>query len=84
MRKKKMYHQVVKHIMRPEITHCLECQRKLQRGVTISDCMIITLKQVVRVVHCGYRCPQGECPGRTILYRSAESDALAFSGFTFG
>ncbi len=84
MRKKKMYHQVVKRIMRPEITHCLECQRKLQRCVTISDRMIITLKQVVRVVHCGYRCPQGECPGRTILYRSAEADALALSGFTFG
>jgi hypothetical protein len=46
--------------------------------------MIITLKQVIRVVHCGYRCPQGECPGRKVLYRSAEADALALSGFTFG
>jgi len=46
--------------------------------------MIITLKQVIRLVHCGYRCPQGECPGRKVLYRSAEADALALSGFTFG
>src|SRR6266567_2241655 len=84
MRKKKRYAQAVKRIMRPEITHCLECQSKLQRCVTISDRMIITLKQVIRLVHCGYRCPQRECPGRKVLYRSAEADALALSGFTFG
>src|SRR2546421_9248155 len=84
MRKKKIYKQVVKRIMRPEITQCLECQSKLQRCVTISDRPIITLKQVIRVVHCGYQCPQRECPGRKVLYRSAEADALALSGFTFG
>ena len=49
MRKKKRYAQSVKRIMRPELTHCLECQRKLQRCVTISDRMIITLKQVIRL-----------------------------------
>ena len=84
MRKKKRYAQAVKRIMRPELTHCLECQRKLQRCVTISDRMIITLKQVIRLVHCGYRCPHPNCSGRTTLYRSAEADALALAGFTFG
>lgn len=84
MRKKKIYKQVVKRIMRAEITQCLECQNKLQRCVTIADRPIITLKQVLRVVHCGYRCPQAECPGKRRLYRSAEADALALSGFTFG
>jgi hypothetical protein len=84
MRKKKTYHQEIKRILRPEITHCLECQKKLQRCVTISDRRIITLKQVIRVVHCGYRCPQEECPGRKLLYRSREADALALAGFTFG
>ena len=84
MRKKKIYHQVVKRILRPEINHCLECQSKLQRSVTISDRIIVTLKQVIRLVHCGYRCPHPECPGRTMLYRSAEADALALAGFTFG
>src|SRR5947209_7192000 len=84
MRKKKFYHQVVKRILRPEISHCLECQSKLQRSVTISDRMIITLKQVIRLVHCGYRCPQPDCWGRKTLYRSAEADALALAGFTFG
>jgi hypothetical protein len=84
MRTKKSYHQVVKHIMRPEITHCLECQTKLQRCVTISDRIIVTLKQVIRLVHCGYRCPHPDCPGRRTLYRSAQADALALAGFTFG
>ncbi len=84
MNKKKRYNQVVKRILRPEVTHCLECQRKLQRCVTISDRMIITLKQVLRLVHCGYRCPHEQCPGRKVLYRSAEADALALPGFTFG
>ena len=84
MNKKKKYNQAVKRILRPEVTHCLECQRKLQRCVTIADRMIITLKQVIRLVHCGYRCPQEECPGRKVLYRSAEAEALALPGFTFG
>lgn len=84
MRKQRTYNQVVKRILRPEITRCLECQSKLQRYVTISDRMIITLKQVIRVVHCGYRCSHLECVGRKILYRSAEADALALPGFTFG
>src|SRR2546428_5547961 len=64
MRKKKTYHQEIKRILRPEITHCLECQKKLQRCVTISDRRIITLKQVLRVVHCGYRWRQEECEGK--------------------
>src|SRR5712691_11874369 len=84
MRKKKRYTQAIKRIMRPEITHCLECQSKLQRCVTISDRMIITLEQVIRLVHCGYRCPHPDCSGRKTLYRSAEADALALAGFTFG
>src|SRR5438270_4457632 len=84
MNKKKRYNQAVKRIVRPEVTHCLECQRKLRRCVTIADRMIITLKQVIRLVHCGYRCPHEQCPGRKVLYRSAQADALALSGFTFG
>ncbi len=84
MNKKKRYNSMVKRILRPEVTYCLECQGKLQRCVTISDRMIITLKQVLRLVHCGYRCPHEQCPGRKVLYRSAEADALALPGFTFG
>lgn len=84
MRKKKSYTQVVKRILRPEIENCVVCTRKLKRCRTISDKIVITLKQVIRVLHCGYCCPERACPGRAVLYRSAEADALALSGFTFG
>jgi hypothetical protein len=46
--------------------------------------MIVTLKQVIRLVHCGYKCPQKDCSGSKTLYRSKEADALALSGFIFG
>ncbi len=68
MNKKKSYNQAVKRILRPEVTHCLECRSRLQRCVTISDRMIITLKQVIRLVHCGYRCPQGEDTIPIVVY----------------
>jgi hypothetical protein len=84
MRKSKVYAQGVKRIMRPEVSHCLECQRRLQRCVTVSQRTVVTLSQVINLVHCGYRCPAPDCPGRKQLYRSAEADALALPGFTFG
>jgi hypothetical protein len=84
MRTRKVYVQGVKRIMRPELTHCLECQRRLQRWVTISERMVVTLSHVIKLVHCGYRCPAPNCPGRKQFYRSADADALALSGFAFG
>jgi len=84
MNKKKSYTQIVKRILRPEVTHCFTCQSKLKRCVTISDRKIITLQQAIRVVHCGYRCTKENCEGKDVLYRSMEADALALSGFTFG
>ena len=84
MRKRKVYAQAVKRIMRPEVSHCLECQRRLQRCVTISQRTVVTLSQVINLVHCGYRCPASDCPGRKQLYRCAQADALALPGFTFG
>lgn len=45
---------------------------------------MITLKKVLRVVHCGYRCPVVECSGHNRQHRSCEADTLALPGFTFG
>lgn len=75
---------VVKRIFHPELKYCLECQRRLERGCTIAQRPVITLSQVVRVIHCGYRCPDLPCPGRPRLYRSMQADAMALPGFTFG
>jgi hypothetical protein len=84
MRTKRTVAQVVKQIFHPELKFCLECQSRLERCCTISQRTVITLNQVVRLIHCGYRCPQRACPGRSRLYRSAQADALALPGFTFG
>src|SRR5436305_12300685 len=84
MRTKRVVPHMVKRIFHPELKYCLECQSQLERCCTISQRTVITLNQVVRLIHCGYRCPQPTCPGRSRLYRSAQADALALPGFTFG
>src|SRR6266581_3546113 len=84
MRKKKELTQTVKRIYRPEVSHCLDCGTRLRRVMTITERTVITLSQVIKVVHCGYRCPVVDCPGHKHLYRSREADALALPGFTFG
>lgn len=84
MRTKKSYEQRVKRTYRPELTQCVDCGSRLRRAVTISDRSVITLKEALHVVHCGYRCPLPDCPGHHRLYRSSEADALALPGFTFG
>jgi hypothetical protein len=84
MRTSKVYREKVKRIFRPEVRQCLDCGRKLRRWETISERTVITLKEAVKVVRCGYRCPAEDCPGHQRLYRSAEADALALPGFTFG
>ena len=45
---------------------------------------MVTLEEVVQVIHCGYRCPNSNCPDHHRLYRSAQADGLALPGFTFG
>jgi len=46
--------------------------------------IVITLKGALEVTHCGYRCPNLQCKTSARGYRSAEADALALPGFTFG
>lgn len=84
MRRKKEFGQTTKRIFRPEVSHCLDCGTRLRRASTITERTVITLKEVLRVAHCGYRCPVVECPGHKRQYRSCEADALALPGFTFG
>src|SRR6266568_8346072 len=84
MRRKKALTQVSKRIYHPEVRECLECGTRLRRVMTLSKRTVVTLQEVVKVVHCGYRCPVEKCPGHTRLYRSREADALALPGLTFG
>ena len=84
MQTKKSYSQAIKRIFRSEITHCLTCQTRLRRCLTISQRTVVTLQQMIRVIHCGYCCPNRNCPDHQRLYRSTEADGLALPGFTFG
>jgi hypothetical protein len=84
MRKAKSYQHVTKRFFRPEVTVCLECGTRLRRYATLACRTIIRLDGVVRVTHCGYRCPNPTCSARMRSYRSAVADALALPGFTFG
>ncbi len=74
MRTKKSYPQAIKRIFRPEIMHCLTCQTRLRRCLTISQRTVVTLQQIVRVIHCGYRCPKSIWPDHHRLFRSSEAD----------
>lgn len=84
MRTKKSHAQAIKRIYPPEILPCLTCQTRLGGCLTISQRSVVTMQEVVRVVHCGYRCPNSDCPDHQRLYRMTEADGLALPGFTFG
>jgi hypothetical protein len=84
MRTAKHSAEVTKLVLRPEVEVCLSCQSRLRRSVIISGRTIVTLKEVIRLTHWGYRCPDTTCPGSRHIYRSARADALALAGFTFG
>src|SRR5436190_4737120 len=84
MKHAKTYENVTKRFYRPEIRKCLECQKPIKRAVTLSQRTVVTLDGVIKVVHGGYRCKNPKCSAQSRTYRSAEADALALPGFTFG
>lgn len=84
MRRAKVYPHVTKQIYHPEITHCLTCGVRLHRSTSLAQRTVVTLDGVVRVVHCGYRCPDLACTTAARIYRSTVADGLALPGFTFG
>jgi len=52
--------------------------------VTLSERTVVTLAEVIKLVHAGYRCPDPACGGHQRTYRSARADALALPWFTYG
>jgi hypothetical protein len=75
---------VSRRFYRPEQYHCGDCQKRLHRAVTLSERTVITLEEVIKLVHAGYRCPDRQCAGYQRTYRSAKADALALPWFTYG
>ncbi len=84
MKQAKTYENVTKRFYRPEIRKCLECQKPIKRAVTLSQRTVVTLQEVIKVVHGGYRCKNPKCLAQSRTYRSVEADALALPGCTFG
>jgi hypothetical protein len=84
MKPARKYAQVSRRFYRPEEYHCAVCQRRLRRAVTLTERTVITLDEVIKLVHAGYRCPDAQCKGHQRTYRSVAADALALPRFTYG
>jgi hypothetical protein len=84
MKAARKFTQVRRRFYRPECYHCPVCQKRLRRAVTLSERTVVTLKEVIKLVHAGYRCPDPACAGHQRTYRSAQADALALPWFTYG
>src|SRR3984893_15148697 len=84
MKPARTFAKVSRQFYRPEQSHCPVCQRRLRRAVTLSERTVITLEEVIKLVHAGYRCPDAQCEGQRRTYRSVKADALALPWFTYG
>src|SRR6266550_4529222 len=84
MKPARKFAKVSRRFYRPEQRHCAVCQRRLQRAVTLTERTVITLEEVIKLVHAGYRCADPHCAGSERTYRSVQADALALPWFTYG
>lgn len=84
MKPTRTFPHVSRRLYRPEVYHCSDCQRRLRRAVTLSERTVVTLQEVIKLVHAGYRCPDEQCAGHRWAYSSARADALALPRFTYG
>ena len=84
MKRRRSYPTLTRRWYRPVEHECPDCHRKLREVKTLSKRTVITLREVIKVTHAGYRCPDAQCPGYQRTHRSAEADALALPWFTYG
>jgi len=84
MKGRRTFASVTRRWYRPEEHECPECHRTLRQAMTLTRRTVIRLDGVIRLIHAGYRCPDGQCPGHQRTYRSPAADALALPGFTYG
>src|SRR6266550_4598598 len=84
MKPARKFAKVSRRFYRPEQRHCPVCQRRLRRAVTLTERTVITLEEVIKLVHAGYRWPDSHCAGSQRTYRSVQADGLALPWFTYG
>ena len=78
------YPRVMRRWYRSVEHECPQCGRRLQQAMTLTRRTVITLQEVIRLIHAGFRCPDPQCAGQQRTYRSPAADALALPGCTFG
>src|SRR6266571_4738126 len=84
MKRRRSYPTLTRRWYRPVEHEYPDCHRKLREVKTLSKRTVITLREVIKVTHAGYRCPDAQCPGHQRTHRSAQADALALPWFTYG
>jgi hypothetical protein len=84
MKRRRTYATVVRRWYRSAEHECPACHRTLRQAMTLTRRTVITLQEVIQLIHAGYRCPDAQCAGHRRTYRSPEADALALPGFTYG
>ena len=84
MKRRRTYPTIVRRWYRPVEHECPQCHRTLRQAMTLTRRTVITLQEVIQLIHAGYRCPDAQCAGQRRTYRSPEADALALPGFTYG
>src|SRR5260370_15438421 len=84
MKHSRSYPKVTRRWYRPLEHECPQCHRTLREAMTLTRRTVITLREVIRLIHAGYRCPDPQCAGHQRTYRSPAADALALPGFTSG
>src|SRR5260370_22463149 len=84
MKASRSYPKVTGRWYRPLEHECPQCHRTLREAMTLTRRTVITLREVIRLIHAGYRCPDPQCAGHQRTYRSPAADALALPGFTYG
>src|SRR5258707_21422 len=84
MKHSRSYPKVTRRWYRPLEHECPQCHRTLREAMTLTRRTVITLREVIRLIHAGYRCPDPQCAGHQRTYRSPAADALALPGFTYG
>jgi hypothetical protein len=84
MKPARSYANVIRRWYRAVEHECPVCQRTLRQAMTLTRRTVITLEGVIKLIHAGYRCPDRQCAGNQRIYRSAEADALALPGMTYG
>jgi len=72
MKRARSYPNVMRRWYRPMEHECPECHRTLRQAMTLSKRTVITLAGVIRLIHAGYRCPDGQCPGHERTRASAQ------------